>query len=182
MTRIVRVLLDINFGGSKKNQSLHSFSYKGKSKVAKKQLWPLFTSQTWRPFQKGPARFKAKSHFLTSKFKEQRSVFGTLTSPICFFRRQSYCKLASKLLKLPTWMETEHFTEGHVKLLEPSISGPLALQVGFCCFTSLLRFFLQVLQPPFPPVKQNSKFYFDQETVDNKSHHVDCPLPNSHCY
>ena len=58
-------------------------------------------------------------------------------------------------------METEQFTEGHVKLLEPSISGH---------------------QLPFPPVKQHSKFYFDRETVDNKSHHVDCPLPNSHCY
>ena len=79
-------------------------------------------------------------------------------------------------------METEHFTEGHVKLPGTSISGPLALQVGFCCFTSLLRFFLRVLQLSFPPVKQHSKFYFDLETVDNKSHHVDCPLPNSHCY
>ena len=44
-------------------------------------------------------------------------------------------------------------------------------------------FFLQGSPTILPlPVKQHSKFHFDLEIVDNKSHHVDCPLLNSHCY
>ena len=53
-------------------------------------------------FKKVLQSLRLKIHILISKFKEQRSGSGTLAGPICFFNRQSYCKLVSELLKLPT--------------------------------------------------------------------------------
>ena len=47
--------------------------------------------------------------------------------------------------------------------------------------TLALLFFSRFSNYPSPS-KNNSKFHFDLKTVDNKSHHVDCPLLNSEHY
>ena len=84
MTLITRGLVGINFGGSKKIKVCIPLAKKRKAKMQKKQfpkwynlisesearlpsLWPVFTSRTWRPFQKGLAKFKAREPYFNIK-------------------------------------------------------------------------------------------------------------------